>query len=64
MFKLRHRSRIRLFFGLVTINLSRGRRTSTTFRLGPFSWNSRRTGARVDLPVGFHADLGERKYKR
>jgi hypothetical protein len=53
-FWIGHRKRIRLFGGLITINLSQGRWTSTTYRLGPFSRNSRREGTRVDLPGGFH----------
>lgn len=64
MSRLKHRSRTRLLGGLVTLNWSAGRWTSTTFKLGPISINSRRTGAALDLPGGFHADLGERKRRR
>lgn len=60
--KLRYRRRLRL--GPMTINISNGRWTSTTWRLGPLSWNSQRTGAGLDLPGGLSADLGKRKRKR
>lgn len=57
MFRLFHRKRIRLLWGLVTINTSRGRWTSTTYRFGPFSRNTRRKDrTRVDLPGGFHGE--------
>lgn len=59
-FKLRHRGRKRV--GPWTFNWSPFKGiTSVTTRLGPLSRNSRRTGAGLDLPGGFHADLGERR---
>lgn len=59
MIRLRFRKRIRL--GPATLNIGAKGWTSTTWRVGPFSFNSRRTGAGVDLPGGLSADLGERR---
>lgn len=64
MFKIRHRKRLRLprsfprwIRNLVTINTSGLRWTSTTFRLWPFSRNTRRPGrTRIDLPGGFSGE--------
>lgn len=38
----------------VRFNISRAG-ASTTFQVGPWSWNTRSRRSRLDLPGGFHA---------
>jgi hypothetical protein len=54
VFRLRFRRRLRL--GPLAFNFTSRGLSSVSFKLGPFTWNSRRDGTRVDLPGGFHAD--------
>lgn len=61
-FKLRHRTRVPILGRFLGVNLSNGRPTSVTMRIGPLTWNSRRRGRmRVDLPGRAYGDLDMRR---
>jgi hypothetical protein len=56
--RLRHRARVPLLGKWLRLNVSNGRPTSVTAKLGILSWNSRkRRRARIDLPGGFHSEV-------
>lgn len=56
---LRYRQSLRLLGGLVRLNFSRSG-VSTTIKVGPFSWNSRRRRGRADLPGPFSYETNRR----
>jgi hypothetical protein len=56
--RLRHRARVPLLGKWLRLNVSNGRLTSVTAKLGALSWNSRKQRrARIDLPGGFHSEI-------